>query len=206
MVIAKPRALGVERHDERVRVREFQQDPLRARAAGQQVGQLAVDPFEQGGAQEQILDVGWLAIQHFRDQVLRDRSVAAGELRDEALGVGVTSQGDRREPQARGPPLCSLVQQRGPGSGQRDTRGVEQHACFPLAEAQVGRADLGQFAGQAQLMQAQPQIVTRGQHRVHVRRKVGQQPGELSERLRRSQLVQIINNQRDVAGSIGELR
>ena len=55
-------------------------------------------------------------------------------------------------------------------------------------------------------MQAQPQIVTRGQHRVHVRGKVGQQPGELSERLRRSQLVQIINNQRDVAASIGELR
>ena len=55
-------------------------------------------------------------------------------------------------------------------------------------------------------MQAQPQIVTRGQHRVRVRGKVRQQPGELSERLRRSQLVQIINNQRDVAASIGEFR
>ncbi len=55
-------------------------------------------------------------------------------------------------------------------------------------------------------MQAQPHIVTRGQHRVHLRGKVRQQPGELSERLRRGQLVEIINDQRDAATSIGELR
>ena len=69
-------------------------------------------------------------------------------------GIGVTGQGERREPQARGPPFRPPVQQRGPGLGQRDTRGVEQLACFALGEAQVGRADLGQLAGQAQLMQA----------------------------------------------------
>ena len=201
VVVAEPRALGVQRHDERVRVREFQQDPLRATAAGQQVRQLAVDPVEQRGAQQQILDVGRLAHQHLRDQVLRDRAVAAGELRDEPLRVGVTGQRERREPQARGPPLRPLVQQRRPGVGQRDTRGVQQLAGFALGEAQVGRADLGQLAGQAQLMQAQPQIVTRGQHRVRVPGKVRQQPAELSECLRRIQLVQIIDNQRDAAAA-----
>ena len=55
-------------------------------------------------------------------------------------------------------------------------------------------------------MQAQPQIVARGQDRVHVRGKARQQPGELSECLWRIQLVEIINNQRDAAASIGELR
>ena len=55
-------------------------------------------------------------------------------------------------------------------------------------------------------MQPQPQIVTRGQHRVHLRGKVRQQLSELRERLWRIQLMQIINNQRDVATSIGELR
>ena len=95
-----------------------------------------------------------LAFQHLGDQVLGDRAVAAGELRDEPLRVGVTGQGDRREPQARGPPFGPLVQQRRPGLGQRDARGVEQLAGFALGEAQVGRADLGQLAGQAQLMQA----------------------------------------------------
>ena len=154
---------------------------------------------------------GWaaglrLAVQHLGEQVLGDHSVAAGELRDETLGVGVTGQGDRREPQARGPPFCSLVQQRCSGFGQRDARGVEQVAGFIPGKAQVGRADLGQLAGQAQLVQAQPQIVARGQDRVRVQRKVRQQPGELSERRWRGQLVQIIDHQRDAAASVGELR
>ena len=55
-------------------------------------------------------------------------------------------------------------------------------------------------------MQPQPQIVTRGQDRVHVRGKAGQQPGELSGGLLRVQLVEIIDNQRDAAVSVGELR
>ncbi len=54
-------------------------------------------------------------------------------------------------------------------------------------------------------MQAQPQIVTRGQHRMRAGGKVCQQAGELGEGLRGVQLVQIINNQRDVAASTGEL-
>ena len=187
---------GVERHDERVRVFEVQQDPFRARAAGQQIRQLTVDAIEQAGTQQQILDVVGLAVQHLGDQVLGDRAVAAGELRDEPLRVGVTGQGERREPQARGPPFGPLVQQRRSGLGQRDTRGVEQLACFALGEAQIRRADLGQLACQAQLMQAQPKIMARGQDRVRVGGKVRQQAGELGEGLRRVQLVQIIDDQR----------
>ena len=83
---------------------------------------------------------------------------------------------------------------------------VEQLAGFALGEAQVGRADLGQLTGQAQLMQPQRHIVACGQDRVHVRGKAGQQPGELSGGLWRVQLVEIINNQRDAAVSVGELR
>ena len=176
---------------------------------GRPVSRSASSPLTRSsrrGAQQQILDVGRLAVQHLGEQVLRDRALAAGELGDEPLRVGVTGQGDRREPQARGPPLGPLVQQRDPGLRQRDPRGVEQLAGLALGKAQVRRADLGQLAGQAQLMQAQPHIVTRGQDRVHLRGKVRQQPGQLSERFWRGQLVQIINHQRDAATSLGELR
>jgi hypothetical protein len=55
-------------------------------------------------------------------------------------------------------------------------------------------------------MQAQPHIVPRGQYRVHPRGKVRQQPGQLSECFWRRQLVEILNNQRDAAASVGELR
>jgi hypothetical protein len=54
-------------------------------------------------------------------------------------------------------------------------------------------------------MQAQPKVAAGGQHRVRGGGKVRQQVGELTERVRRVQLVQIINDQRDVARSIGEL-
>ena len=111
-MVAEPGALGVERDDERVRVFELEQDPFRAGAAGQQIGELTVDLVEQGGAQQQLLDVVGLAFQHLGDQVLGDRAVAAGELGDESLRVGVAGQGERREPQARGPPFGPLVQQR----------------------------------------------------------------------------------------------
>jgi hypothetical protein len=67
-----------------------------------------------------------------------------------------------------------LMQQRRPGLGQRDTRGGEKLAGLPLGEAQLRRADLGELAGQPQLMQAQPQIAACGQHRVHVGGKVRQ--------------------------------
>jgi len=143
VVVAKPRSLGIERHDERVGVLELEQDAFRPRVAGQQVSELTVDAIEQTGAQQQLLDVGRLAVQHFCDQVLRDRAVASGKLRNKTLGVGVAGKGDRREPQPGCPPFGSLAQERCSGVGQRDPRGVEQLAGFALGEAQICRADLG---------------------------------------------------------------
>jgi hypothetical protein len=55
-------------------------------------------------------------------------------------------------------------------------------------------------------MQVQPQITTRRQHRVRVRGKAYQQPGELGQGVRRVQLVQIVDDQCDVAGSAGKFR
>ena len=166
VVIAKPRPLGVQRHDKRARIFEFQQDPFRTRAPGQQVRQLTVDPIEQRGAQQQLPDLIWLALQHLGDQVLGDRAIVSGEVRDEPLGVGVIGQRDRREPQARGPPFRPLVQPRRSGLRQRDTRGVEKLAGLLPGEAQISRADLGQLACQAQPVQPQPQVPARGRRRL----------------------------------------
>ena len=51
-------------------------------------------------------------------------------------------------------------------------------------------------------MKAQRQIVARRQQRVHAGGQVRQQPGELTESLRRVQLVQIIDDQHDVAAGL----
>ena len=55
-------------------------------------------------------------------------------------------------------------------------------------------------------MQVQLKITTRRQHRMRVRGKVGQQPGELGQGVRRVQLVQIVDHQDDAAAVIFELR
>ena len=75
-----------------------------------------------------------------------------------------------------------------------------------FGEAQIFPADLGEFSGQAQLMQAQPQIATRRQYRVRMRGKVCQQPGELGQGVRRVQLMQIVDDQDDAAAMVFELR
>src|SRR6266581_5590038 len=61
VVIPEPGPGRIERYDERVGVLEVEQDPLGAGVTSQQISQLAVDTIEQGGAQQQLLDVGRLA-------------------------------------------------------------------------------------------------------------------------------------------------
>jgi hypothetical protein len=46
MVVAKPGALSVQRHDKRVGVLQLEQHPLRARLAGQQAGQFPVQAVD----------------------------------------------------------------------------------------------------------------------------------------------------------------
>jgi hypothetical protein len=96
------------------------------------------------------------------------------------------------------------VQQRRPGLGQRDTRGFEELAGLPLGEPQVRGADLGQLVRQPQLMQAQPEIAAGRHDGVRLGREVRQQAGKLSERLRRGQLVGIVDNQDDATMVPGE--
>ena len=117
MVIAKPRALGVERHDERVGVLEFEQHLLRARAAGQQVGEFTVHPVDERDSQQRLLHVAWLTLEHLGHEVFANRPVGARELGYEALRIGVAAERDRRQAQAGRPTLGALVQRGRPGVG-----------------------------------------------------------------------------------------
>jgi hypothetical protein len=85
------------------------------------------------------------------------------------------------------------VQQCYPGIGQRNTRRGEKLPCFLFGKAQIRGADFGQLARQAQLVQTQLQIAARRQYRVRIGGKVCQQRGELGERIRRRQLMEIVD-------------
>jgi hypothetical protein len=54
-------------------------------------------------------------------------------------------------------------------------------------------------------VQAQPEIVAGRHDGVRLRREVGQQAAELGERLRRGQLVGIVDNEDDATTVLGEL-
>ena len=193
-MVAEPRPPGVERRDEGVRVLEALQDRLRARAAGQRVGERAADPLEHGGAQEQVAHLRRLALQHLRQQVARHGALAAGELGDEPLGIGVPGERDRRQPQAGGPPFGPLVEQRQTRVGERDARSRPAAARVSSSEKRrSAAADLGQRARQPQPMQPEPRVLARREHHPQRRRQAGQEALEQAQRLRRAQLVQIVD-------------
>ena len=110
LVVAKPGALGVQRHDERVGVLQLQQRPLRARTARQQVGKFPVQPVDKRGSQQRALHLARLAFEHLGHQVFPDRPVGAGKLGHETLGIRVTGERDHRQAQASRPTFRALVQ------------------------------------------------------------------------------------------------
>jgi hypothetical protein len=178
-----------------------QQDAFRSGRAGEQIGQFAVDPVQQGRAQQQTLYVGRLPLQHLGHQVLGDRTVTAGELGDEPFGIRVPGQGEHGEPQTGRPPLGALVQQAGHMVGQHDSGGAQELAGLGLREAQLRGADLGQFTGEPQLVQAQRRVVAGGHDRVDTPGEVRQQGCQLLDGLWGAEFVQVVDDEEE--GSAG---
>ena len=105
LVIAEPRPLAVDREDERVRILELEQDPLRAGRPERADRRAAVHALEDRGAEQEPPHRLGLALQDLGEQVVRHGPLAARELGDESLRVGVTGERERREPQSRDPPF-----------------------------------------------------------------------------------------------------
>src|SRR4029077_5540522 len=126
--------------------------------------------------------------------------------RDKTFWVWTARQRDRREPQAGRPAFRALVQLGDPGLRQRDARSFQELAGLILSESQVCRADLGQLTGETKFVQPEGQITPRSKDRVHMRGELLQQPGQLDERFRRGQLVQIVDDKEGAIVTLGELR
>ena len=145
MVIPEPGPRRVQRHHERVRLFQILQHALPARASGQQVGKLAVDPLQDTGPQQQPPDVLTLPIQHLGQQVFGHRPLGAGELFGEPLRIRVPGQRQRRQPQPRRPPFSPVHQLRHRRSWQIHSGRDEQGLRLGDGEPQIVRADLGQL-------------------------------------------------------------
>ena len=128
------------------------QDPLGARAAGEDVGQRAAHPLEHRGAQQQIADLLGLALQHLGEQVAGDRPLAAGELGDEALGIRVPGRARSRRAAGRPP---------SPRSARAAAPRLRRTSVTPLALQQLARllereAQVGARISVSRAVEAQP--------------------------------------------------
>ena len=70
-----------------------------------------------------------------------------------------------------------MVQPRGPGFRQRNTRGCQELAGLALSKTQICATDLGQVAREAELVQPERQVTPRRKDRVHMLGEFLQQPG-----------------------------
>ena len=128
LVIAEPGPPRIQRDDERVGLLELLQDPLAARTSGQQVGQFAVHPVQYRGPQQQPPGRLGLPFQHLGQQVLRDRTLAAGELGREAVRLRMPGQRQRGQPQPRRPAF-GPVMQRASASADSGIPAASNRAC-----------------------------------------------------------------------------
>ena len=195
VVVAEPGPPCVQRHHKSIRLLQILQHPLPAAIAGQQVGELTIDPLQHRGPQQKQPNRFGLPVQHLGQQVLGHRPLGAGELFGEPPRIGVPGQRQRRQPQPGRPPLGPLHQQR--RIGQLHPGGVEQFLGLGHSEPQIWLADFGQLAVQPQPVQAQAHIMPGGEHEPQLLWRPHHQQLQLLLRLGRAQLVQVIDHEID---------
>ena len=159
----------------------------------------AAQPIQDRGLQQEVPDVVGLTLQDLLDQVVDDVPVVAGEARDEAGDVVAALHRERRQLERRDPPLGAPLQ-----GGDVLRRQVQAHHVVEVGrglvgrEAQIGGADLDEFAATPQASQRQRRVGAAGDHQVHLRREVLQQEGHPVLHLACVDDVVVVEHQHDV--------
>src|SRR5689334_7033092 len=97
MVIAIPAPLVIQRKDEQIGAFEIFQRflPGSRRMKQHSLTKRATQTVEDGGAQQESLDVGGLLLQNFFDEIVHDKLMAAGERLNESGRVFLSLHGQR---------------------------------------------------------------------------------------------------------------
>ncbi len=80
MVVTKPLATPVETNQKQVGAFDLLEHFVPALITGKRVAEWAVQAREHRSAQEKILNLFGLTIQHFFEQVIQDKTIIAGKL------------------------------------------------------------------------------------------------------------------------------
>ena len=170
LVIAIPPAAVIKRDQEQVLPLQRRQLGLTAVLAGNGIAQRAAQPVQDGGLQQEVLDMLGLALQDLLGQEIDDVPVIPGEAVDERGDVLSPLHRERRQLQRGDPPFGAPLQRCDVGRGQRQSHHpVEVRRGLAWREAQIGGADLGELATPSQPRQRQRRIGAAGDHQVYLR-------------------------------------
>ena len=159
VVVAEPGTGGVECRDEGVLVLQPQEDRLGPRGAGESISQRAAHARQDRRPQQHVAHVRGLALEHLGEEVAGHGAFAARELGDEAFGVRVRAQRDRRQAHA-GRPALGPLPQRGDGRvGQSHPAPLQHGASLLQREPQVRPAQLGELDREPHAVQAERRLV-----------------------------------------------
>ena len=193
-VVAEPRAVTVERDEERAGALELLERERAVVAAGQRVGQIAADAAGDARAQQQLARRRGQPGQHLAGQVVGDGAIVAGELGDERVGVGLAAQRQPGEPEAGGPALRALEQARDERGPQREPQPLQQRGRLLQREREIGGAQLAQAAGQPQARERKLRIGAGRRHHVQRVAAMDEQLAERGER-RAAQQVEVVEHE-----------
>ena len=189
----------VEGDQEQVPSIERIQHRLAAVVAGDCVTQRAAQPAQDGGLQQEAPDTVRLTLQDLFDQVVDDVAVVPREARDEARDVVPTLDRECGELECGDPPFGAPLQSRDVPRGQFETHHIiEIGGGLVRGEAQIGGADLDEFAATSQASQRQRRVGTGGDHEVGPWRQALQQEGDAGMDVVCVDHVFVVEHQHDV--------
>ena len=204
VVIPVPAPAAVERHDEQRRLLQRLEPGCRlARAAHDDVAQRAAHRLEDRRPGEKG-DIGGVELREvLQAEVVHDKPVLTGELRDRATMTSPVAQNEARKVQAGSPALRSLPELVGNGLELRLDAAEEQLRVAP-AERQVLDADLEHLAIGAQSRDRQLGELAAREHERRSRRHVQDERGEHGGRRARANRLDVVDDQHDRLGEAVE--
>ena len=178
-MIPKPEPFVVQGNEEKVGPLQLLQHRVAAAPARYGIAQGPAEAIEDGGLEQEGLDVIGLFPQYLFGQVVEYVAVGTGEGRNEAGDILLSSYGERGQLQPGDPALGALSQRRGVLARKVQThRLVEEGGRLLGSEAQVGGSELREVTAGQQTRQGKGWIGAAGDDQVHLRRHVLKQEGD----------------------------
>jgi hypothetical protein len=179
MVIAVPLAAVVQRHQEQIGALQLSQQRRRPVGLEHRVAQRPGQPLQHRGAQQELPDPPWLALEHLGTQVIGHVAVGAVEGGDETARVLAAAKRKAGQVQPGRPALGPLGQPLHVlGRQLQAHRAVQQFGCLFVGELQIAHPQFGQLSSGSHPGQLKRRVGPGGQRHVDAGREVLQEVTE----------------------------